>query len=157
MDLSFLEYIIKSFDIKITFSILSDPSFEDIPSIIIITKSILIFTIFFLSALVQLSGSGAYWNCCHSERNPCQRRVYTRYEKGISAAFSQCWCQRKKCNKRQAKYLSNQFSSHRTRVCECQGQDGENMQSSPAHSHLVTRLFRVSAGWKSMESFGPVR
>jgi len=60
MDLSFLEYIIRSFDIKITFSILSDPSVKDILSIIIIIKSILIITIFSSSALVQLSGSGAY-------------------------------------------------------------------------------------------------
>jgi len=60
MDLPFLEYIIKSFDIKITFSILSDPSIEVIPSIIIIIKSILITAIFSPSVLVQLSGSGAY-------------------------------------------------------------------------------------------------
>jgi len=45
MNLSFLEYIIRSIDSKITFSILSDRS---VRSIIIIIKSILIIKIFFL-------------------------------------------------------------------------------------------------------------
>lgn len=45
-----------------------------------------------------------------------------------------CWCQRKKCNKRQAKYLSNQFSLHPAKGYGCQGQDEEeNMQSLPTH------------------------
>jgi len=47
MDLPFLEYIIRSFDVKITFNILSDPSVENILSIIIMIKSILIIKIFF--------------------------------------------------------------------------------------------------------------
>jgi len=34
-------------------------------------------------------------------------------------------------------------------VFECQGQEGENMQSSPAHSHLVRTLFSCVCGrWK---------
>lgn len=94
--------------------------------------------------------TAVYWNCCHSRRNPCQLRhqhqlqlqlssfafafVFSFFPQSSQLKRPKALRERQKCNKRQAKYLSNQFQCSTVFV------------SRPPKLNKLTRVAPAAAG-----------